>query len=68
MVFTVPTSPQAIFLIVVGMARHSFVGVDMLDACLGSLCCRRMIRVIYNDLQISRGSLEVERGGFYLSC
>jgi hypothetical protein len=68
MVFTIPVSPQAIFLIVAGMARHSFVGVDMLDACLGSLCCRRMIRVIYNDLQISRESLEVERGGIYLSC
>ena len=38
MVFSVPISPQAIFLIIVGMSRHPFVGVDMLDACLGSLC------------------------------
>ena len=68
MVFSVPVSPQAIFLIIVGMSRHPFVGVDMLDACLGSLCCRRMIRVICKDSPISCEFLKVKRGGVYRSC
>lgn len=68
MVFSVPVSSQAIFLIIVGMSRHPFVGVDMLDACLGSLCGRRMIRVICKDSPISCESLEVKRGGVYRSC